>query len=365
MPTDRATARAELAKRALAATAAERVVRTALDGLPVSLVARATTQLRRCFSGGSWTAEDDAALSAAVGPGTGWYEEELDPELTLGFGWRAGAFRAEVHYEPSDTSSDGGAAAGDDAAARDARVRTLGDTFEDGVVLESGRTPTELCFRIGPSVGASATFTFDNAGTDPRIAAAFAASPSLTKITIGSGTLTATVDHAAHWADELLPLIDAVAAAFAPPRAAPADRQLERARSELGALRHDSPRDLARILDATTSPDASFRRIAIERLEGADSAVALRPWARALDDSSRAVRRATAQVLANAGRSETRDLLERALADGDACVRYYGVRGLYAIGPSASITALHHRRADSDPRVKIAAEAATEGRPPS
>ena len=36
---------------------------------PVPLVARATTQLRRFFSGGSWAAEDDAALAAAVGPG--------------------------------------------------------------------------------------------------------------------------------------------------------------------------------------------------------------------------------------------------------------------------------------------------------
>ena len=37
-----------------------------------------------------WSAEDDAALSAAVGPGRDWYEEDLDPEFTLGFGWRAG-----------------------------------------------------------------------------------------------------------------------------------------------------------------------------------------------------------------------------------------------------------------------------------
>ena len=363
MPTDRATARAELAKRALEATAAERVVRTALDGLPVSLVARATAQLRRFFSGGSWSADDDAALAAAVGPGSGWYEEELDPELTLGFGWRGGAFRAEVRYEPVDTGTDENVN-GDSPTAHDTHQRTLGDTFEDAVVLESGRTPTELCFRIGPSSGINATFTRDNADTDARIAAAFAASPSLTQISVGAGTLTARIDQASHWADELLALVEIVAAKFTPPRAAPADRQLERARSELGALRHDSPRDLARILDATTSPDASFRRIAIERLAGADSAVALRPWARALDDSSRAVRRVTAQVIADAARPETRDLLERALGDGDACVRYYAVRGLYAIGPTPSIPALHHRRADTDPRVKLAVEAALEDRPP-
>jgi HEAT repeats len=364
VPTDRATARAELANRSLAATAAERVVRTALDGLPVSLVARATTQLRRFFSGGSWSADDDAALSAAIGPGSGWYEEELDPELTLGFGWRGGAFRTEVRYEPAAIDVDT-AVASDSPAARDQHERTLGDTFEDAVALESGRAPTELCFRIGPSSAVNATFTRDNAGTDTRIAAAFAACPSLTQISAGAGTLTAKVDHASHWADELLALIDTIATEFTPPRAAPADRQLERARSELGALRHDNSRDLARILDATTSPDAAFRRIAIERLTGADSTVALRPLTRALDDSSRAVRRVAAQVLAQSARTETRDLLERALGDADACVRYYAARGLYAIGPTPSLAALHHRRADSDPRVKVAVEAALEGRTPA
>ena len=92
MTTDRALARAQVAERGLTAAAAEVVVRGALSGMSPTIVARATHQLRRLFSDGPWSAEDDAALSAAVGPGVGWYEEELDPELTLGFGWRAGSF---------------------------------------------------------------------------------------------------------------------------------------------------------------------------------------------------------------------------------------------------------------------------------
>jgi hypothetical protein len=76
------------------------VVRIALGDLPVSLVSRATAQLRRLFSDGSWSAEDDAALAAAVGPGTGWYEEELDPGLSVAFGWRGGAFRAGARPNP-------------------------------------------------------------------------------------------------------------------------------------------------------------------------------------------------------------------------------------------------------------------------
>jgi hypothetical protein len=370
--TDRALARAQVAERGLTAAAAEVVVRGALGGMSPAIVARATHQLRRLFSDGPWSAEDDAALSAAVGPGVGWYEEELDHDLTLGFGWRAGAFRAEARYTPA-ASTTAGTASPETADAPEARgpagsaraeARTLGDTFEDAVVLELARTPVELYFRVGPGAGAHATFSRDDASADPRVAAAFRACPSLVQVSVGVGTLMLTIDDATHWSDELLALFDSIAAEFAPPRPAPADRQFERARAELGALESNNPRDLARILDATTSPDPTFRRIAIERLAAADSTVAMRPWTRGLQDSSRAVRRSTARVIARAALPETRDLLERALADTDACVRYYAVCGLFAIGGLGSQTALQQRRSDSDIRVRLAVEAALEDRPP-
>jgi hypothetical protein len=328
-------------------------VRVGLVSLPVSLVHRATTQLRRFFSPGPWSAEDDAALSAAVGPGRDWYEEDLDPELALGFGWRAGAFRVEVRYTPADGSEPGG-----EGAATWVRPRNLGDTFEDSIVLESGNTPAELRFGLGPATGPAITLTRDDASRDPRVATLFRDCPDLIQVTIASGTLTATIGDPTHWAEVLLPLFDAIMAAFVPPRTAPPDRQLERAVRELGALHHDSPRDLARIIDATTSPDASFRRIAFERLEGTDSPAALRPWARGLDDSSRAVRRTTARVLAETGRPETRDLLERALGDADASVRYYGVRGLTRVGAASSAAAIARLRTDPDVRVRLAVQAA-------
>lgn len=354
MPTDRATARAEVARRGLTASAAERVVRVALADLPVPLVPRATTQLRRFFSPGTWSAEDDAALSAAVGPGRDWYEEELDPELALGFGWRAGAFRVEVRYTPAEE----GAAGEEGTTAAGARPRTLGDTFEDSVVLESGNVPSELRFGLGPATGPAIRLTRDDASADPRVEVLFRDCPDLTEVTIASGTLTATIGDPARWADVLLPLFDAITAAFVPPRTAPPDHQLERARRELGSLRHDSPRDLARIIDATTSPDASFRKVAFERLEGTDSPAALRPWARGLEDSSRAVRRSTARVLAETGRPDTRDLMERALADADASVRYYAVRGLTRIGAANSAAAIQRWHGDPDVRVRLAVQSA-------
>jgi HEAT repeats len=362
-PTDRATARAQIAERGLTAVAAERVVRVALNRLPPPLVARATSHLRRLFSVGSWSAEDDAALAAAIGPGQDWYDEELDSDLALAFGWRGGSFRVDVRYTPPDSGFDAGSDSG--APGAPTRERTLGDTFDETVVLEAGRTPTEMRFGIGPSSGPAATFTHDNASRDPRVAALFGQCADLGQVTIGAGTLTATIEDETRWPEILLPLFDAITAGFGPARVAPPDRQLERAQQELGALSPDSPRDLARIIDATTSPDASFRRVAIERLDGAETIVGRAPWRRGLDDSSRAVRRSTARVLASTARADTRDLLEQALGDGDACVRYYAIRGLARIGPAASLPAVDAHRRDTDVRVRLAAEAAADGRVPA
>jgi len=365
VPTDRATARALIAQRELTATAAERVLRVALRDLPVPLVPRATAQLSRFFGGAGWSAEDDAALAAAVGPGSGWYEEVLDPELSLAFGWRGGAFRVDVRYTPIESDRSDSASGDTRAATELAHERTLGDTFEETVVLEAGRSPTELCFRVGPGAGPNATLTRDNAGTDSRVAAVFRECPAIVQLAVGSGTITATIDDALHWPEELLVLFDTITAEFATPRTAARDHQLDRARSELGGLQCHDARDLAKILDATTSPDAAFRRIAIERLEGADTAAAIWPWTRGLDDSSRAVRRVTARVLATSARTDTRQILERALNDPDACVRYYAVRGLDAIGLGASESIVRQRRNDADIRVKLAMESALDGRTPA
>jgi hypothetical protein len=357
VPTDRATARAEVARRGLTATAAERVVRVALTQLPVPLVPRATSQLRRFFSEGPWSADDDAALSAAVGPGRDWFEEELDPELALGFGWRAGTFRVEVRYTPADDAEPGR----EHARSTGLRPRTLGDTFEDTVVLETGSEPAELRFGLGPATGPRITLTRDTAGSDDRVAALFRVCPDLVEVTLASGTLVAKVSDASCWSEVLLPLFDRITAVFVPPRDAPPDRQLERAGRELGELRPDNPRELARIIDATTSPDAAFRRVAFERLDGCDSPAALRPWARGLEDSSRAVRRTTARVLADTRRPETRELLDHALGDADASVRYYAVRGLAGIDGANCAGAVERLRSDPDVRVRLAVDAAVAG----
>jgi hypothetical protein len=72
MAADRDDARVQLARRGLSATAVELVARTSFGRMPITLVDRARNQLRAFFSDAPWTVEDDAALSAVVGPGAGW-----------------------------------------------------------------------------------------------------------------------------------------------------------------------------------------------------------------------------------------------------------------------------------------------------
>jgi hypothetical protein len=266
-----------------------------------------------------------------------------------------------VRYSPEESYSETTA---DTPVGAGQHARTLGDTFEDTVVLDAGRTPNEVRFGLGPGPGANGTFTRDTAARDARVETLFHECADLDQVSITSGTLTATITDHTRWSEILLRLFDAVTAAFVP-RATPPDRQLERAQRELGTLTPDNSRDLARIIDATTSPDAAFRRIAIDRLAGADALAGRAPWRRGLEDSSRAVRRSTARALAATADPGTRDLLEQALDDADACVRYYAVCGLVGIGSGPSSTMLEAQRRDPDVRVRLAVEAAADGRLPA
>ena len=133
------------------------------------------------------------------------------------------------------------------------------------------------------------------------MAALFRDFEDIEEVRIEMGAVAVAVRNPEAWDEMLLQCFDAVNGAFVPPRAVPPDRQYERAMAEIGDLDVGNPRDLARILDATTSPDAAYRRLAVAMLEIADPIVVQKPWTRALEDSSRAVRRATARAMANIG----------------------------------------------------------------
>jgi hypothetical protein len=357
---DRDAARLRIARAGLTQTAVERVSRASFGRMPITLVDRARTQLRRFFSESPWTVEDDAGLSALVGPGDGWTEEDLAPGIRLAYGWRGGNFKVEI---TADTEAD--AAAEAVSPILPPHERTLGDTFEGSVVVDAGRDPAELRFATGPGLaGKAGRFTRDEQGPSAAVAALFREFDDIDEIRLELGSLSVTLNDPDRWQDVLLEMFDTITTAFVPPRAVQPDRQYERAVAEIGSLDASSPRDLARLLDATTSPDAAYRGLAVAKLELADPLVVAKPWTRSLEDSSRAVRRAAIRAMAHVARPDLRLLFERALADKDACVRYYALRGLAQIGVARAEPSVERRRLDTDLRVRFAAQAALEGRIP-
>jgi hypothetical protein len=359
VPQDRDAARLRIATAGLTQTAVERVARTSFRRMPITLVDRARAQLRRFFSEGPWTVEDDAGLSALVGPGEGWSEEELAPGIRLSYGWQGGHFKVDADAEAADEEAE------EAIPPVPVHERTLGDTFEDVVVIEGGRNPAELRFATGPGTsGVAGRFTREQQGGSAAVAALFREFDDIVEVRIELGGVSVTLRHVGVWDAILLPVYDMVSKGFVPPRAVPPDRQYERAIAEMGAFDVSNPRDLARILDACTSPDAAYRRLAVAKLETADPIIVQKPWTRALEDSSRAVRRAAIRAMAHIARPDLRLMFERALADKDACVRYYALRGLAQIGVGRAEDSVHRRKRDDDMRVRLAAEAALENRVP-
>ena len=377
MAQERDAVRLRIARAGLTQTAVERVSRACFGRMPITLVDRARAQLRGFFSEGPWTVEDDGGLAGLVGPGAGWTEEELAPGIRLSFGWRSSTFRVEVAAVPgADPNAAGtpGTAPVDTRPAEvvDAAVptsppheRTLGDTFEDLVLVEAARDPAALRFVTGPGMsGRAGRFTRDDQGSSAAVAALFREFDDIEVVRVEMGSVTIALDDPDRWPDLLLDVFDTVTSAFVPPRVAHTDRQHERAVGELGALDASNPRDRARLLDATSSPDAAFRALAVERLEFVDPNLVTKPWTRALDDSSRAVRRAALRAMSHAARPDLRLLYERALSDTDACVRYYALRGLAQIGVGRAEQTVDRHRNDDDLRVRYAARAARTGQVP-
>ncbi len=362
MAQDRDAARLHIASAGLTQAAIERVSRASFGRMPITLVDRARAQLRRFFSEGPWTVEDDAGLSGLVGPGEGWTEEDLAPGIRLGFGWRFGTFKLEV---AADTLPDPVDPHPAEVASpiMPPHERTLGDTFEESVSIEHGRGPDELKFLTGPS-GKGGRFTREEQGSSAAVAALFREFDAIEMVRIELGSVSVALASPDQWRDNLLAVFDTITSVFVPPRVIVPDRAYERAVAEIGSLDVSNPRDLARLLDATSSPDAAFRCLAAEKLELADPLVVAKPWARLLEDSARAVRRAAIRAMAHVARPDLRLLYERALSDKDPCVRYYALRGLAQIGVGRADQSVERCKRDDDLRVRFAAHAALDGRVP-
>ena len=351
-------ARAAVAARGLASAAVEIVVRQAMGRVPPSMVDRARVLLRRFFSDGPWRIDDDTALAAIVGPGSGNTAVALDDELTIIVAYRASSLRVDVEFAVGDV---------DDAPAPPApnEIELLGSapldtdaaiaSFEHSIVPEAGPNPRIVRFLTGPATGGSGGWVRDPTATrDDRVARVLRTFVDAAGVLLGNGFVAVELTDEHRWDELLMPLMACITEAFVAPREPSApDRQLERARLEFAEVNPDSARGIAKIREALRSPEAAMRQVAVELIGHDDPYRAERAWKTALDDTSRAVRRAAVVAMARADREALRPLLERGLREHDALARYHAVVGLGRIGVERSRPALQRCLTDTDARVRL------------
>lgn len=365
-------ARHLVAERGLVAPAVAALTTCALGAIPFESLGPTKALLKRFFSAQPWDASAAESLADAVGPGEGWWQEQLDDDLVLEFGWIEGRFRLRVEGV-GEAGAPGGVGETDALAA----------AFEGDIVPEVTPNPRTLAFRTGPiSDGDSREYQSQDEVDDPRVARLFTAFPELVRVLVGTDFVALTIRHADRWPELLTPVLAVVAEEFtrAGDRAAgaPGDPEvgamhsrspsaglarssktrLDRAWRELGGLRAGDPADLERLLAASTVSESAYRQVAAGLLGEAPPDVASGEWARLMSDSSRTVRRAVVDAVVDTGREELRPLLERALDDADAWVRWKALRGLGELGAGPSRPVIQPLTDDADFRVRLEARSA-------
>lgn len=344
--------------------------------LPFESLGPVKTLLRRYLSTGPWTAGDDESLAAAVGPGEGWWERDLDRAVSIAFGWEAGRFRVELA-----SRSAGG------AAPAPAAPDPLDATFDGPVVPEATPNPRTIRFGFGHPVHEGPSRWYESAAAaadDAPVARLFREFEQVANVLVGPDFVAVGLRRPGEWEALLAPVLAAVTEEFGDPEledgrpaasgaadgppwlaGRPAQTvggrrltRLEQAWQELGGLRPADPADLALVAAAAADPDQSHRQVAANLLKEADPATARGQWASLVRDPVRAVRRAAVDAMVDAGRDELRPLLESALGDADAWVRWKALRGLAELGPGLSTEAIARKADDPDFRVRLEAAAA-------
>jgi Scaffold protein Nfu/NifU N terminal/HEAT repeats len=361
-------ARARVVAHGLTAEAVGQLT-AVVSNLSLEALAPVKQQLKLYFSDRPWTEADDEALADAVGgPAGGGGRHELESGLTLAWGWDQDRFWLRLES--------------DDPAAPPRLDKVSADpdwdqTFDGPVTPEATPSPRTIRFATGLlHPGPSRSFnSAADAATEPPVARLFAEFDAVTSVLVGPDFVAVTLSRPDRWEPLLAAVLRVVTEGFshedadasATPEApvvrslvvgshdqeARGPRQLERAWAELGALRAERPEDLEHVVAAARDAEPARRQVAAALLTDAPPGIGSRAWARLIHDPSRAVRRSVVDAVVGSQREELRPLLEQALSDTDAWVRWKALRGIAALGAQPSRDAIEAHATDTDFRVRL------------
>lgn len=397
MPADRPgpeldAARREVAERGLVGDAVSQL-NEVVTALPLDALAPVKGHLKRFFSDAPWTGADDDALADVVGPGAGGARRELAPDLVLEWRWVDGRFRLRVAStgagadpesatEPEETGEPDEREQPEPPEATD-----LEASFAGPVTPEATPSPRTIRFAT-PTLHRGSSRPYESAeaaAADPRVARLFREFDAVTNVLVGPDFVAVSLSRPGEWESLLAPVLAAVTDEFAAdtlpddepaaddrsPTApmtvsfsvgtTPGDtrpRHLDRAWAELGGLDPNRPRDLDRLAAASEDAEPARRQVATTLLAEGSRDVATHTWARLLRDPSRSVRRSTVDAMVDTEWHEVRTLLEDALGDDDAWVRWKAIKGIARLGVGRSRAAVEMGREDPDFRVRLEAAAA-------
>ena len=350
--------RRDIAERGLTPEAVAHLTRDALGRVDLDQLAPVKQLLKRFFSDQPWTASDDDALAAIAGSGDGWWEYLLADGSALAFGWRDGRFHLDVRS-------------------------ALAASFDGAVVPEATPNPRTIRFVTGPiHTGPSRWYESADGVDDPRVSRVFAGFEDVDNVLVGPEFVAVGLKRPDRWEQLLAPMLRLIEATFEPAAsseaaaaaevaAEPAMRTgaqmgsagggrggFDRAWKDLGRLDPMRADDLARLRAAARADDVHARHVAARLFERAAPDVAYEGWEQLLADPSRTVRRAVVDAMVDADRDTLRPLLERALHDADAWIRWKALRGLVELGVDPSRAAIAALAEDTDFRVRLEATGA-------
>ena len=395
-------ARRLVVERSLVRAAFDLITVDAMMALPFEALGPTKALLKRFFSADPWEADDDEALAAAVGPGEGTWRHQLDPDVVLRYGWEHDRFAVRVETSAGfgdEPGSAGGPSAPpnrgpEPGPAGPPAGDSLAGTFDGPVVPEATPNPRSIRFHVGP-IHRGASRWYESAAAaadDPGSARLFADFKEVANVLVGPDFVAVGLHRAADWERLLRPVLAVVTDEFADPDAPPDSSgprvmggpagagfqgggapsssrgataggrrlsRLERAWADLGSLHPGaSADDLARVRAAAADDDPARRQVAANLLGEADAETAAAHWARLVVDPVRSVRRAAVDSVVDAGRPGLRSLLETALSDADAWVRWKALRGLAELGTGPSRESVSGLADDPDFRVRLEVAAA-------